>query len=281
MPAAARFPIGVSLATIGVPFGWWRDGARRLEDAGYEGLWSWDHFTTRGARPNTVLEAWTTLSAMAPLTSRVTLGTFVANVMNRHPAVLARMAATLQEVSAGRLVLGIGIGGHPREHRQYGIPFPDIAERVARLEEAIGVLRALWTGGPVDLAGRFYPLVDAIALPAPDPPPPILVGGQSPAGARLAARSGDGWTSPPERFEELEPIYRKALAEAGRDRAKMRVLVGFEAGRAGEDALAGSSWIADLHGELDRWQSLGADGVILTARTDADIDRLVAAAERW
>ncbi len=281
MPSAAGLPIGVGLATIGVPFAWWRESGRRLDAAGYEGLWAWDHFTSKGTRPNTVLEAWTTLTAMAPLTSRVTLGTFVANVMNRHPAVLARMAATLQEISGGRLVVGLGIGGHPREHRQYGILFPDVPERVARLEEAVAVLRALWTGGPVDLAGRFYSLADAVALPAPVPPPPIIVGAQSPAGVRLAARIGDGWTCPPEPFERLEPAYREALADAGRSREAMRVVVGFEAGRAGEDALAGSPWVAAPRDELARWQALGADGVIVTARTDADIDGLVAAAERW
>jgi alkanesulfonate monooxygenase SsuD/methylene tetrahydromethanopterin reductase-like flavin-dependent oxidoreductase (luciferase family) len=280
-PAGGRLPIGVSLATMGVPFEWWRESGQRLEAAGYEGLWSWDHFTTKGSRPNTVLEAWTTLTAMAALTSRVTLGTFVANVMNRHPAVLARMAATFQEVSGGRLVIGIGIGGHPREHRQYGIPFPGIPERVARLEEAIAVLRALWTGGPVDLPGPFYPLHEAIALPPADPRPPIIVGAQSPAGVRLAARVGDGWTCPPERFARLQPIYREALDGAGRDRSTVRVVVGFEAGRAGEDALAGSPWVADPTAELRRWQTLGADAVVVTARTTADVERLVDAANRW
>jgi alkanesulfonate monooxygenase SsuD/methylene tetrahydromethanopterin reductase-like flavin-dependent oxidoreductase (luciferase family) len=271
----------VSLATIGVSFEWWRDSALRLEAAGYEGLWSWDHFMPRGSRPNPVLEAWTTLTAVAALTSRVTLGTFVANVMNRHPAVLARMAATFQEVSGGRLVLGIGIGGHPREHEAYAIPFPPVPERVARLEEAIAVVRALWTGGPVDVRGRFYPLRAAMALPIPTPPPPIIVGAESPGGVRLAARAGDGWTSPPEKFSALEPVYRDALASAGRGRESMRVLVGFEAGRAGEDALRGSPWVEKPRDELAAWRALGADGVIVTARTDSDVAGLVRAAERW
>jgi alkanesulfonate monooxygenase SsuD/methylene tetrahydromethanopterin reductase-like flavin-dependent oxidoreductase (luciferase family) len=191
------------------------------------------------------------------------------------------MAATFQEVSGGRLVLGVGIGGHPREHAAYGIPFPPIPERVARLEEAIAVLRALWTGGPVDLAGKFYPLRGALALPIPNPPPPIIVGAQSPGGVRLAARAGDGWTSPPEAFAKLEPIYREALESAGRPRAAMRVLVGFEAGRAGEDALQGSPWVERPREELAAWQARAADGVVVTARTEADVDGLVRAAERW
>lgn len=174
----AWLPIGVALGTIGVSFGWWRESARRLEAAGYAGVWSWDHFTTRGPRPNSVLECWTTLSAVAASTSRIHIGPLVANVMNRHPAVLARMAATLQEVSGGRLVLGLGIGGHPAEHESYGIPFPDAPERAARLEEAVSVLRALWSGGPETRDSPYYPLRGAVALPRPDPPPPIVVGGQ-------------------------------------------------------------------------------------------------------
>ena len=97
------------------------------------------------------------------MTRGVTVGSFVINVMNRHPAVLARMATTLQTISAGRLVLGIGIGGHPAEHRALGIPFPDAAERVARMEETIAVLRAIWSGGPVTRPSPFYPLEDAVA----------------------------------------------------------------------------------------------------------------------
>ena len=274
-------PIGVALGTIGVPFGWWRDSARRLEVAGYSGVWCWDHFTTRGRRPNTVLEAWTTLTAVAALTDRITIGTFVANVMNRHPAVLARMAATLQEVSGGRLVLGIGIGGHPAEHHAYGIPFPDVTERVARLEEAVAVIRALWSGAPVTRESPFYPLRDAVALPVPDPAPPIVVGGQSATGARLAARIGDGWTTRPDLLDRLLPIYEESLAAAGRARTDTTVIVGWEGGRAGKDALAGSPWIAAPVEEWRLWRERGADGVVVLARTNADVDALVNAAERW
>jgi len=276
---AAGLPIGVALGTIGVPFGWWRDSAARLDEAGYAGVWSWDHFTTRGSRPNAVLECWTTLAATAAVTRRLTLGTLVANVMNRHPAVLARMAATLQEVSGGRLLLGIGIGGHPAEHQAYGIPFPEPPERVARLEEAVAVLRALWSGQPVTRDSPFYPLREAIGLPSPDPPPPIIVGGQSPGGARLAARVGDGWTTRPDMLERLLPIYDDALAAAGRSRGP--IIVALEGGRAGEDALVGSPWIAAPREEMERWRALGADSVAIVARTTADVDALVDAIARW
>ncbi len=278
-PADPRPPIGVALHAIGVDFAWWRRSALRLEDAGYRGVWCWDHFVSRGRRADPVLEAWTTLTAVAASSRRLTVGPFVMNVMNRHPAVVARMAATLQEISSGRLVLGIGIGGHPAEHEAYGIPFPAAAERAARLEEAVAVLRALWGGGPVTLEGTFYSLHDAYAFPRPDPAPPIIVGGETTAGARLAARIGDGWTAFEETFERDEPAYREALAAAGRERSAMTVLLGYQA-RPGT-SLAASSWARDLRGTFDSWRERGADGAILTAITQADVDALVAAAGRW
>lgn len=276
-----RLPIGVTLGPIGVDAVWWLNGARRLDDAGYAGLWCWDHFVSRGEKTTPVLEAWTILAAAAAVTSRATVGTFVSNVMNRHPAVLARMAATVQQVSGGRLVLGIGIGGGPAEHRAYGIPFPEPRERAARLEEAVGVIRALWTGGPASLDGAWYRLDGAWAHPRPEPVPRILIGGRTPAGVRLAARIGDGWAAEADVFQRLEPVYREALRAAGRDRVGQRVLVGFGSGRAGQDALGGSPWVADPRAEWARWRELGADEITVTARTTADVEALVGAVQRW
>jgi alkanesulfonate monooxygenase SsuD/methylene tetrahydromethanopterin reductase-like flavin-dependent oxidoreductase (luciferase family) len=152
----------------------------------------------------------------AAATSRVTVGPFVVNVMNRHPAVLARMASTLQIASGGRLILGMGIGGAPKEHAAFGIEFPGAKERAARLEEAIGVIRALWSGGPVTRPSPWYPLEDAHAFPVPTPPPPIVIGGETPAGARLAGRIGDGWSTFDDNFEQNLPVYLEALAASGR-----------------------------------------------------------------
>ena len=276
-----RLPIGVTLGPIGVDAAWWLESARRLDEAGYAGLWCWDHFVSRGEKTTPVLEAWTILTAAAALTRRATIGTFVANVMNRHPAVLARMAATLQQVSEGRLVLGIGIGGGVAEHRAYGLPFPEPVERAKRLEEAVAVLRALWSGGPVTLPGTFHALTEAWAHPRPEPAPPILVGARTRPGVRLAARIGDGWAAEADVFEHLEPAYRAALTEAGRDRADQRVLVGFGSGRAGQDALRDSQWVADPRATMEHWRGLGADEVTVTARTERDVDALVEAVQRW
>jgi alkanesulfonate monooxygenase SsuD/methylene tetrahydromethanopterin reductase-like flavin-dependent oxidoreductase (luciferase family) len=194
---------------------------------------------------------------------------------------VARWASTLQQTCGGRLVLGIGIGGHPAEHLAYGIPFPDAPERVARLEEAVAVLRALWGGGPVSRPSPFYPLVEAHAYPVPEPPPPVLVGGETPAGARLAARVGDGWATEPDEFDDRLVTHREALAAAGRSSGATFVLVSFEGGRAGEDALRGSPWVESTDDALADWLGRGADGVVVSARTAADVDALVRAAERW
>ena len=184
---AGGLPIGVCLRTIRAEPGWWLESARRLDAAGYAGVWAWDHFVGQGDKTVPVVEGWTILAMAAAQTQRLTVGPFVLNVMNRHPAIVARMASTLQIASGGRLILGMGIGGAPREHAAYGIDFPEAPERVARLEEAVAVIRALWTGGPVTRPSAFYPLENAHAFPVPEPPPPIVIGGETRTGARLAA----------------------------------------------------------------------------------------------
>ena len=162
-------PIGVCLRAIRAEPLWWLESARRLEAAGYKGLWCWDHFMGKGDPTVPVVEDWTILAMAAAQTERVTVGPFVLNVMNRHPALVARMASTLQIASGGRLVLGIGIGGAPKEHAAYGMAFPDPAERASRLEEAIAVIRALWTGGPVTRESPYLPAGGCRGLPDPDP----------------------------------------------------------------------------------------------------------------
>jgi alkanesulfonate monooxygenase SsuD/methylene tetrahydromethanopterin reductase-like flavin-dependent oxidoreductase (luciferase family) len=279
--AAGRLPIGVCLRTIRAEPGWWLESARRLDAAGYAGLWSWDHFMGRGDARVPVVEGWTILSMTAAATRRATVGTFVLNVMNRHPAVVARMASTLQVASGGRLILGIGIGGAPREHTAYGIDFPGAPERVARLEEAVAVLRALWAGGPVTRASPFYPLQGATAFPIPVPPPPIVIGGETVAGARLAGRIGDGWTAFDDTFEVNLPAYLESLAANGRRRQDQRVIVGFQGDWQADNPIAGSPWVTAPRETWERWKTVGADGVVVLASTTADVDALVSATARW
>ena len=276
-----RLPIGVTIRSIRAEPAWWLESAKRLDEAGYAGVWSWDHFMGRGDLTVPVVEGWTILAMAAGATRRLTVGTFVANVMNRHPAVLARMASTLQIASGGRLILGIGIGGHPKEHAAYGIEFPDAKERVARLEEAIAVIRALWTGGPVTRPSPFYPLEEAVAFPIPTPAPAIVIGGETPAGARLAGRIGDGWSAFDDNFERNLPLYLEALATSGRRREDQQVLVGFQGDWLGDADLSETGWIREPRATWERWHAAGADGAIVLARSTADVDALVDAVARW
>jgi alkanesulfonate monooxygenase SsuD/methylene tetrahydromethanopterin reductase-like flavin-dependent oxidoreductase (luciferase family) len=274
--------IGVAIGTVNATPEWWLESARRLEAAGFHALWAWDQLVGRGDRTVPVVEQWTMLSIAAGATSRIGLGTFVTNVGLRNPALLAKMAATLQNASGGRLTLSLGIGGGAKAAASYGMPFADKPERIRRLEEAVAVIRRLWTGGPVTLDGEFYQLADAYAFPAPSPVPRILIGAQSPGGVRLAARIGDGWAAERPAFEANLPAYLDAVGASGvaRDRAWVALGFGGEE-KGGASALDGSRWISDPIGEWRRWHSAGADEVVVTARTPADIDALVAAAERW
>ncbi len=278
---ANTLPIGVCLRAIRAEPAWWLESARRLDAAGYAGLWCWDHFMGRGEKTVPVVEAWTVLSMAAAMTSRVTVAPFVLNLMNRHPALVARMASTLQIASGGRLILGIGIGGAPAEHVAYGMEFPEIPERVARLEEAIAVIRALWTGGPVTRPSPFYPLEDAYAHPVPDPAPRIVIGGETPAGARLAARIGDGWSTFDDNFESNLPRYLEALEAAGRRRADQSVIVGFQGDWLGDESFRDSPWFHEPRATWERWHEAGADGAIVLARTTDDVDALIDAIARW
>jgi alkanesulfonate monooxygenase SsuD/methylene tetrahydromethanopterin reductase-like flavin-dependent oxidoreductase (luciferase family) len=277
----ARLPIGVSIRSIRAEPGWWLESARRLDEAGFAGLWCWDHFMGRGDRTVPVVECWTILAMAAGMTERVTVAPFVFNVMNRHPALVARMASTLQIASGGRLILGIGIGGAPKEHAAYGMDFPDAPERAARLEEAVAVIRALWSGGPVTRPSRFYPLEDAVAFPVPEPAPRIIIGGETPAGARLAGRIGDGWNTFDDNFETSLPLYLDALEEAGRPRDQQTVIVGFQGDWLGDESFRETAWFHEPRATWERWNEAGADAAIVLARTTDDVDGLVESVARW
>lgn len=271
-------PVGLNLTSIGVSSEWWRQSAREAERAGFSGVWCWDHFISRGRKTDPVLECWTTLTAAAAATSRLKVGSFVSNVMNRHPAVLARMLATIWDQSGGRVELGIGVGGYEPEMAAYGIDFPSPAERVAVLEEAVTVLRRLWSGGPADYEGRHFTLRQALAHPAPEPPPRIIVGGEKPAGARLAARVGDGWTTNGPDYERLLPIHLAELAAHGRSRANVVHLVAV--GLSRDEPLDRQPIVADLATFAAEWQERGADELIVNWVRPAELPALLDAGAR-
>ncbi|HEY8167115.1 MAG TPA: LLM class flavin-dependent oxidoreductase [Candidatus Limnocylindrales bacterium] len=278
MSERARPRIGINPTSIGVSPGWWLRTAGWLERAGFDGIYCWDHFLSRGDRQRAVLECWTTLAGAAAVTERATVGSFVTNVMNRHPAVLARMTANVAALAPGRLDVGIGIGGFAEEMAMLGIDFPPPAERAARLEEAVAVLRALWAGGPVTFDGRWTRLTDAVAHPVPDPLPRIVIGGETPAGARLAARVGDAWATTAKRLAEDLSTFEAALADAGRSRADVAVIVAVDLLPA--DAAVDDPLLVDMVGAAERWRDAGADEIILHWVHRDRIGEVLAAAER-
>jgi alkanesulfonate monooxygenase SsuD/methylene tetrahydromethanopterin reductase-like flavin-dependent oxidoreductase (luciferase family) len=196
-----------------------RAAALAAEEAGFDGLWTWDHLRDPDARSGPgVPEAWTVLTALAEVTRRLFLGPLVLNVANRHPGVLANMAATLQAVSGGRLLLGIGAGGSHRtpyaaEQEAIGASVERDAVRAGRVAEAISLMRRLWSGH----AGFLKP----------EPPPPIIVGGFGPRMAGIAGRHGDGFNTQAmhPRLAELVRVARDEHTAAGRDAARFIVTV--------------------------------------------------------
>jgi alkanesulfonate monooxygenase SsuD/methylene tetrahydromethanopterin reductase-like flavin-dependent oxidoreductase (luciferase family) len=271
-------PIGINPTTIGVTSEWWMRAARDAEAAGFKGVWSWDHFVSRGKKTDPVLECWTTLTAAAALTTKLHVGSFINNVNNRHPAVLARMIGTLSDQSGGRVEVGLGAGGYVPEMAAYGIPFPEPAERVKVLEETVAVIRALWVGGPANFEGDFFQLKDAWAYPIPDPAPRIIIGGESPATVRLAARVSDGWTTPAAEYERLLPIYLEELERAGRSRADVAHLPAVSLTR--DEPLERQPLIADMQTFLGEWQERGADELIVDWVRPTQLPALLEAAAR-
>jgi alkanesulfonate monooxygenase SsuD/methylene tetrahydromethanopterin reductase-like flavin-dependent oxidoreductase (luciferase family) len=261
---------------MGVGSSWWRDSARRMEQAGFSTVWCWDHFMGRGRLTTTVLECWTTLAGAAAATDRIRVGSFVTNVMNRHPAVLAKIVATLVDQAGARVEVGVGVGGYAPEMAAYGIPFPPPAERVQVLEETVAVLRAMWSGGPVNFEGQHFQLHDAWAYPTIDPPPRIIVGGEKPAGARLAARVGDAWTTKAADYERLLPIHLDELARHGRSRSDVRHLVAISLSR--DEPLERQPLITDMAASLAEWHERGADEIVVDWVRPAELAALLDAA---
>lgn len=179
-------------------------------------LWTEDHFQ-KGASP--ALESWTTLTYMAARHERFRVGNLVLGQSYRNPAHLAKMAATLQYLSRGRLILGIGAGWQEDEYAAYGYSFPSAGTRIAQLGEAIDVLRAMWGEGPATYHGAHYHVENATCEPRPEPEPPIIVGGNGAKTIAVAARKADGWNSglPIAPFQEKLAWLHTSLQEAGRD----------------------------------------------------------------
>ena len=170
--------------------------ARHAESTGWDGLWYADHFMPDGEATRVPWpEAWTTLAALAVSVPRIRLGPLVTGNTYRHPAVLAKMAASVDHLSGGRLVLGLGAGWQENEHRQYGISFYTVKERLERLAESAELIKSLFANATTSFRGKHYTLENAVLEPKPvQKPLPLLIGGGGEqVTLRIAARFADEW----------------------------------------------------------------------------------------
>ena len=198
------------------------------EEKGFDSFWVMDHFHQLqmiGAPGEPMLEGWTTISALAGVTTKIKLGTLVTGVIYRHPSILAKMGATLDVISKGRLFMGIGAGWNEEESLAYGIAssFPSNRERLDRLEEAIQIIRKMWTDEPTaTFIGKYYQIKNAYCNPKPiqRPSPPILVGG---AGEKrtleIVAKHADACNlfGSPETVKTKLNVLKEHCKKVGRD----------------------------------------------------------------
>jgi probable F420-dependent oxidoreductase len=210
------------------PYSSIRATAQQAEADGFDSIWLIDHlmYRTEGEPTRGVWECWTMLAALAEATQRVEVGTIVLNNSLRNPAVLAKMATAADEVSDGRLILGIGAGWNEPEYRAFGFPFD---HRVSRFEEAMQILRPLLHDGHVDFEGQYYQARDCDDVPRGPRTqgPPLMIGGEGPRMLKLAARYGDQWNTGymggPETMADPFARIAAACREVGRDPATLGV----------------------------------------------------------
>ena len=226
--------VGLKLAPQIYPIATHRAVWRIADDAGFDGLWGFDHLYALGADPaQPIFEGWSMLAAMAEATKRVRLGLMVAGNLYRHPALHAKIGATIDHLSGGRLEFGIGAAWNEPEFTQLGIEFPPLGERLGRFGEAVRVIKRLWTKERATFTGKYYTLTDAIAEPKPlqKPYPPIWVGGSGPQRTlKIVARHGDVWNSNAGEMEKtiaLSKVLDEHCRTVGRDPGAVRRSVQF------------------------------------------------------
>ncbi|MEV7622979.1 TIGR03560 family F420-dependent LLM class oxidoreductase [Actinoplanes sp. NPDC089786] len=288
---------------LGATYDQQRRVAQLSEDLGFDGFFRSDHFTGNSASDDRLpgpTDSWVTLGAIAVQTSRIRIGTLVSSATFRLPGPLAISVAQVDEMSGGRVELGLGGGWLEREHTAYGIPFPPTGERLDRLEEQLEIVTGLWTAdGPYTFQGRHYQLADSPALPKPvqTPRPPVIVGGKgkkrTPA---LAARFADEFNAPFSSLTEASALFdlvREACTAAGRTSAPafsaaVVLCVGRDEAelahranaigrsvddlRTAGDAVAGT--VDEVVDKLGRWGEAGAGRMFLQTLDLSDLHHL-------
>jgi F420-dependent oxidoreductase-like protein len=223
----------------GVSWEQWAALARGCEEHGIPTLFRSDHYMNLdGQHPERgSLDAWATLNALAAITSTLRLGTMVSPATFRHPSELAKVVVTADQVSGGRVDLGLGAGWHDREHEAYGFPFADTRTRVDVMEEQIQIILGSWTEDSFSFSGTHYTLKDLDAQPRPvqSPHPPLIMGGSAgPRSAALAARYADEYNTPFPSDDDLRTRrdnVLRACEKAGREPLPFSVMTGFVVGR--------------------------------------------------
>jgi alkanesulfonate monooxygenase SsuD/methylene tetrahydromethanopterin reductase-like flavin-dependent oxidoreductase (luciferase family) len=194
---------------------------QRFESAGFDSVWGIDHFNRPTDPGAPLFESWTTLAALAAVTTRIRLGILVTSNTFRHPALVAKEAVTIDHISHGRVEIGLGAGGYEAEHHTFGLPYPDPAERVARLRESVEAIDALMRQEVTTYRGRFIQLTDAPFRPGPvqRPRPPITIAASGTKMLELAARHADRWNAygTVDEMREKNATIDRACAEIGRN----------------------------------------------------------------
>jgi F420-dependent oxidoreductase-like protein len=218
----------------------WQRIAAASEDLGYAGLYRSDHFTNANPPDKESLELWVSLAWLASHTERIEFGPVVSPISFRHPAFTARMAAAVDDLSGGRLSLGLGAGWQEREHNNYGFKLLSKSERFDRFEEGVKVINSLlYSDDPIDFSGQYFQIEEGILLPRPQRlgGPPIMIGGNGrkrtlPIAARYA-REWNALMATPDRFVELNQYMDILLREQSRDIKEVRrsMMVGCIFGR--------------------------------------------------
>ena len=212
---------GIRLPHFGADFDTIQRVAIYCDKLGFDSIWLMDHLI--GPNPNQLLlECWTTLSSLTSLTKKTKLGSLVTCNSFRHPTLLAKMVATLDHISGGRVILGIGAGWHESECKSYGIPFPKTSIRLAALRESIHLIKKLWTTESLSFTGKFYKITNAICNPRPiqRPHPPIWVGGEGKRLLQVTADVADGCnfrSSSVEEYSKRLVILKDYFQDIGRD----------------------------------------------------------------
>lgn len=294
MKIGLMLPVGEDEATGQPPsFDHLRAMTLAAEESGLDSVWCADHVLFRSANDDDhtrgIHEAWTLLSALAALTTRVELGPLVMCVPFRNPAMIAKMAATFEEVSGGRLILGLGCGWHEPEFDAFGLPFD---HRVGRFSEALEIILPMLRTGSATFKGRWHRARDAELVPRGPRPsgPPIMIAGKQPRMLELVAKYADQWNAawyghPNEAHELRQRLARlhAALEAAGRDPATLELSAGVFVKVADDDdapdnAMHGST--EEIADALAGYAELGISHLIvhLWPRTPEAVTRLAAAA---